>query len=126
MSVPPATQKPWTLQTTGFSDRNRLMKPRTLRVIIWKSMIGSQSDPGRGWPRGPRGRGATRVLVARRSLAHPLALDDQVVAAAEARAVAGQRDHVDLGVEVGALDAVGELARHLERDPVAALGAVRA
>ena len=29
-----------------------------------------------------------------------------------------------LGVEVGALDAGGELARHLERDPVAALGPV--
>ena len=35
MSVPPATQKPCTLQTTGFSDQNRLMKPRTLRDIIW-------------------------------------------------------------------------------------------
>ena len=35
MSVPPATQKPWTLQTTGFSEWNRLMKPRTLRDIIW-------------------------------------------------------------------------------------------
>ena len=35
MSVPPATQKPWTLHSTGFSDQNRLMKPRTLRDIIW-------------------------------------------------------------------------------------------
>ncbi len=34
MSVPPATQNPWTLQTTGLSHSNRLMKPRTLRLII--------------------------------------------------------------------------------------------
>ena len=34
MSVPPATQKPWTLQTTGFSLWNRLMKPFTLRLIM--------------------------------------------------------------------------------------------
>jgi hypothetical protein len=34
-SVPPATQKPCTLQTTGFSLCSRLMKPRTLRIIIW-------------------------------------------------------------------------------------------
>ena len=35
MSVPPATQKPCTLQTTGLSAWKRLMKPRTLRLIIW-------------------------------------------------------------------------------------------
>ncbi len=34
MSVPPATQKPWTLQTTGLPQWNRLMKARTLRAII--------------------------------------------------------------------------------------------
>jgi hypothetical protein len=34
MSVPPATQKPWTLHTTGLPQCTRLMKPRTLRVII--------------------------------------------------------------------------------------------
>ena len=34
MSVPPATQYPCTLQTTGFSDQKRLMNPRTLRDII--------------------------------------------------------------------------------------------
>ena len=34
MSVPPATQNPWTLQTTGLFAQNRLMKPRTLRAII--------------------------------------------------------------------------------------------
>jgi hypothetical protein len=32
---------------------------------------------------------------------------------------------VDLGIEVRPLDAGGQLARHLERDPVAALGAVQ-
>ena len=46
MSVPPATQNPWTLQITGFSDQNRLMKPRTLRLIIWKSVTGSQVVAG--------------------------------------------------------------------------------
>ena len=34
MSVPPATQKPCTLQITGLFAWNRLMKPRTLRLII--------------------------------------------------------------------------------------------
>ena len=34
MSVPPATQKPCTLQTTGLPQWNRLMKPATLRLII--------------------------------------------------------------------------------------------
>ena len=46
MSVPPATQKPWTLQTTGFSEWKRLMNPRTFRHIIWKSIIGSQTRAG--------------------------------------------------------------------------------
>jgi hypothetical protein len=55
---------------------------------------------------------------------HPLGRRNQVVAAAEPRSVARQRDDVDRRVEVRALDAVGELARHLERDPVAAIGAV--
>ena len=58
MSVPPATQKPWTLQTTGLSAWKRLMKPRTFRRIIWKSTIGSQVSPGvwfRAWTRGSRG-----------------------------------------------------------------------
>jgi hypothetical protein len=34
MSVPPATQKPCTMHTTGLPQWNRLMKPRTLRLII--------------------------------------------------------------------------------------------
>ena len=47
MSVPPATQKPWTLQIAGFSEWNRDMKPRRLRHIIWKSTTGSQvAGPG--------------------------------------------------------------------------------
>jgi hypothetical protein len=46
MSVPPATQKPCTLQTTGLSEWKRLMKPFTLRLIIWKSTIGSQTPAG--------------------------------------------------------------------------------
>ena len=46
MSVPPATQKPWTLQSTGFSEWKRLMNPRTFRDIIWKSTTGSQTPPG--------------------------------------------------------------------------------
>lgn len=46
MSVPPAMQKPWTLQTVGFSEWKRLMKPRTFRDIIWKSVTGSH------WPSG--------------------------------------------------------------------------
>ena len=35
MSVPPAMQKPWTLQTTGLLAWNRHMKPRTLRLMPW-------------------------------------------------------------------------------------------
>ena len=34
MSVPPATQKPCTMQTTGLPAWKRLMKPLTLRLII--------------------------------------------------------------------------------------------
>jgi hypothetical protein len=34
MSVPPAIQKPCTLQTTGLPQSNRLMKPCALRLII--------------------------------------------------------------------------------------------
>ena len=34
MSVPPATQNPCTMHTTGLPQCNRLMKPRTLRLII--------------------------------------------------------------------------------------------
>jgi len=34
MSVPPATQKPCTMHTTGLPQRTRLMKPSTLRLII--------------------------------------------------------------------------------------------
>ena len=107
------------------------MKPRRLRDIIWKSTTGSQV--------------AVRVVVGgdRRRVGGP-ALDrrgarvgggpagghsfgggDEVVAAAEARAVAGQRDHVHAGVEVRALHAGSELTRHLERDPVAALGTIQ-
>ena len=46
MSVPPATQKPWTLQTTGLSEWNRLMKPRTLRLMNCQSSTGSQTSFG--------------------------------------------------------------------------------
>jgi hypothetical protein len=46
---------------------------------------------------------------------------DQVVAAAEALAFARQRDHVHVAVEVRRLDALGQLAWHRERDPVAAM-----
>ncbi len=46
MSVPPATQKPWTLQTTGLSEWKRLMKPRRLRLIICQSTTGSQVPDG--------------------------------------------------------------------------------
>ena len=46
MSVPPATQNPWTLQTTGLSEWNSDMNPRRLRDIIWKSVTGSQIADG--------------------------------------------------------------------------------
>ena len=46
MSVPPATQKPCTLQTTGLSEWNRLMNPRTLRLMPCQSSTGSQTSPG--------------------------------------------------------------------------------
>ena len=85
---------------------NRLMKPRTLRLIIASR------------PSGPRARAGRGSAIVR------LGALDEVVAAAEALAVAGQRDHVDGRVEVRALHALGQLARHRERDPVAALGPV--
>ena len=47
MSVPPATQKPCTLQTTGLSAWNKLMNPRTLRLIICQSTTGSHVSLGR-------------------------------------------------------------------------------
>ena len=34
MSVPPATQKPWTRQTTGLPHWNSAMNALTLRLII--------------------------------------------------------------------------------------------
>ena len=46
MSVPPATQKPCTLQSTGLSAWNSDMKPRTLRLIICQSTTGSQVPDG--------------------------------------------------------------------------------
>ena len=46
MSVPPATQKPWTLQITGLSEPNSDMKPRRLRLIICQSTTGSQGCDG--------------------------------------------------------------------------------
>ena len=104
------------------------MKPRTLRDIIWKSTTGSQVPAG-SWLRaitiGSTGE-PVRHARAPGDLAHAPALGrcHQVVAAAEARAVARQRDHVHLGVEVRPLDAGRELARHLEGDAVAALGPV--
>ena len=127
MSVPPATQKPCTLHTTGLSEWNRLMKPRTLRLIIWKSTTGSQVALGIVvLATAPPDRAASprELGLAAEALHLALGRRDEVVAAAEALAVAGERDHVDLRVEVGPLDARGELARHLEGDPVAALGPV--
>ena len=49
---------------------------------------------------------------------------DEVVAAAEPGPVPGERDRVHLRVEVGALDARRQLARHLERDAVSPLGPI--
>jgi hypothetical protein len=46
MSVPPATQKPCTLQTTGLSEWNRLMNPRTLRLMNCQSRTGSHVSLG--------------------------------------------------------------------------------
>ena len=89
------------------------MKPRTLRHMNWKSVTGSQFDSG-AWlapiVAGSSGRARGRL--------HPVHLvdpalgrGDQVVAAAEAAAVAGEGDRVDLRVEVGPLDAGGDLGR---------------
>ncbi len=61
MSVPPATQNPCTLQTTGFSESKRLMKPRAFRHIIWKSTTGSQTRLGSwfaAWTAGSSGEPA--------------------------------------------------------------------
>ena len=82
------------------------MKPRRLRLIICQSVTGSQGTDG-SWPGGSG-----------------LGVLDQVVAAAEALAVAGQRDDVHVGIEVGLFHAGRQLARHLHGDAVTALGAV--
>jgi hypothetical protein len=59
-------------------------------------------------------------------LAHvALGRGDEVVAAAEAGAVAGEGDRVDLGVEVGPLDALSQLDRHPRGDPVPPLRPVQ-
>jgi hypothetical protein len=50
---------------------------------------------------------------------------DEVVAAAEALAAAGQRDHVDLRVEVRLLHALGQFPRHVEGNGVGPLGTVQ-
>ncbi len=50
---------------------------------------------------------------------------DQVVAAAEPRAVTGEGDRMDLRVEVRPLDTGGDLDRHPRHDPVAALRPVQ-
>ena len=70
---------------------------------------GPTAGPGRGCAAiasgiERRARGAS-VVAARPTALHALGDCDEVVAAAEARAVAGERDDVDLRVEVGALDA---------------------
>ena len=126
MSVPPATQKPCTLQTVGLSEWNSDMKPRRLRLIICQSTTGSQVCEGSwlaAWTAGSSGEPASAAIA--QALHALLGRLDQVVAAAEALAVARQRDHVDGGVEVRALDALGQLPRHGKRDPVAALRAGR-
>ena len=60
MSVPPATQKPCTLQSTGLSEWNRLMKPRRLRLIICQSTTGSHGSPGSWFGSVPRSANSTR------------------------------------------------------------------
>ncbi len=42
MSVPPATQNPWTLVSVGLSEWNSDMKPRRLRLMNCQSSTGSQ------------------------------------------------------------------------------------
>ena len=83
------------------------MKPRTLRHMNWKSVTGSQLDSG-AWlaPIVAGSSGEPGGASHPAQLAHvALGRGDQVIAAAEAGAVAGQGDRVHLGVEVGPLDA---------------------
>ncbi len=75
-----------------------------------------------GWRR--RAAGAPILRALEPALA--LGALDQVIAAAEPLAVAGQQQDVDRWVEVGALDAPLELGHQRAVDPVAALGAGRA
>ena len=103
------------------------MKPRTLRHMNWKSVTGSQLDSG-AWlaPITAGSIGEPGRRLGPLEAAHvALRRGDQVVAAAEAGAVAGQRDRVHLRVEVGALDAGRDLGRHPRRDPVPPLGPVQ-
>ena len=127
MSVPPATQKPWTLQTTGLSAVEQAHEAADVaahhRVVDHRvpGRAGSWLPPCTAGSSGEPG-GRLRCRTASRPAA--FGARDEIVAAAEPLAVAGERDDVDLRIEVGALDARGELARHVERDAVAALGAV--
>jgi hypothetical protein len=59
------------------------------------------------------------------SPAEPLGRVDEVIAAAEALAVARQQDHVHVGIEVGALHARRQLVDQPPRQAVAALRAVQ-
>jgi len=47
MSVPPATQKPCTMQTTGLRQLKRLMKPSTLRLIYPEVYLGEPQPQAR-------------------------------------------------------------------------------
>ena len=74
-----------------------------------------------GW-RGRRTRRPQIWLI--RGVTHPLGRVDEVIAAAEALAVAREQDHLDRGVEVGVLHGLLELDDQLTRDAVAPVGPV--
>src|SRR5215207_4084667 len=104
MSVPPATQNPCTLADD--------------RLVRVEQAHEAAQVPAHHLPVHHRVPRLLGVVIGRLRLG----VLHEVVPAAEALAVAGQRDHVHGRVEVRLLDAVGQLPRHLERDRVRSLG----
>jgi len=129
MSVPPATQKPWTLTTTGLSEWNSDMNPLTLRDIICQSITGSHVWPGswlwacvRGlsgpsvctvdntFNRQQTGSCCSRTIGGQLGCVvhHMLGTGHQVVPATKALALAAEPDDVDQRVQVGLLHGLGQ------------------
>src|SRR5262249_23566751 len=125
MSLPPATAGPCTRAMVGLNDRHRDMKSRVFWFIMKKSAIGSQGS-WRWLGRDAAGSASRRGAGRRSAYSARAALGvlDEVVAAAEALAGAGQHDDVYIVVFIGHRHRVGDLAGHVAVDGVHPLGAI--